>query len=194
MSQEAVIRAAFLLIAMSLSGAAHVLWLRSRLSQRFCWAVDGGCTFRGRRLFGDNKRVCGFMVLPPVTALTFMLLGSGRELLPTVIAAGLWPLTPWQYAGLGLVCGLAFMLAELPNSFIKRQLDIAPGQTSARPWLRPIIMLVDRYDSVLGVLLALSLLVSVPVLTWLLVLLLGPAVHALFSIALHSLGLKARAL
>lgn len=194
MSQEAVVRAAFLLLAMSASGAAHVLWLRTGLSRRFGWPVDGGLRFRGRRLFGDNKRVCGFMVLPPATGLTFMLLGGSRELLPAGLAAGLWPLTAWQYAGLGVVCGLAFMLAELPNSFVKRQLGIAPGQAPVQPWLRPIIMLVDRYDSVLGVLIVLSLLVPVPFLTWLLVLLLGPAVHAVFSILLHSLGLKARAL
>lgn len=194
MTQEAVTRAAFLLIAMTLSGAVHVLWLRSSTSQQFTWPVDAGCTFRGHRLFGDNKRVCGFMVLPPATALFFMLLGGSRELLPTVVASALWPLAPWQYAGLGFVCGLAFMLAELPNSFIKRQLGIAPGEVPDSPMLKSIIMLVDRYDSVLGVLIALSLLVPVPLLTWILVLLLGPVLHGLFSIVLKSLGLKARAL
>lgn len=187
-------RSAFLLIAMSTAGVVHVLWLRTSLSQRFAWPIDGGRKLRDRRLFGDNKRVCGFMVLPPVTAVSFMLLGGSREFLPSAIGAALWPLTAWQYAGLGLVCGLAFMLAELPNSFLKRQLGIAPGQAPAQPWLRLVVMLVDRYDSVLGVLLVLSLLVPVSMATWLLVLLVGPLVHALFSMALHGLGLKVRAL
>jgi len=179
---------------MTLSGAAHLLWLRSGLSRRFAWPVDAGLHFRGRRLFGANKRVCGFMALPPVSALTFLLLGSTREWLPPALVSGLWPLTAWQYAGLGLVCGLAFMLAELPNSFVKRQLDIPPGQAPSQAWLRPVIMLVDRYDSVLGVLVAMSLLVPVHWMTWVLVLVVGPVVHAVFSIALHGLGLKARAL
>lgn len=195
MSLDAIVRAAFILFTMSVAGVAHVLWLRARLSQRFAWPVDGGIEFRGKRLFGDNKRVCGFMVLPPVAALTFMILGGAREvLLPAVLSDGLWPLTAWQYAGLGLICGLAFMLAELPNSFVKRQLGIAPGQAPGQSWLRLLVMIVDRYDSVLGTLLALSLLVPVSLATWVWVLLLGPVVHAVFSIALHVFGIKARAL
>jgi CDP-2,3-bis-(O-geranylgeranyl)-sn-glycerol synthase len=193
-NQDAIVQAVFLLIAMSVAGVAHVLWLRTSLSRRFAWPVDGGLRFRGRRVFGENKRVCGFMVLPLATALTFLILGGGREKLLPVFADSLWPLTAWQYAGLGLVCGLAFMLAELPNSFVKRQLDIAPGQAPKQAWLRSIVLLVDRYDSVLGVLLVLSLMVPVSFATWVWVLLLGPVVHAIFSIAMHSLGIKARAL
>jgi CDP-2,3-bis-(O-geranylgeranyl)-sn-glycerol synthase len=194
MNPAALVQAAFLLLAMSVAGAAHVLWLRSSWSRRFAWPVDGGLTFRGKRLFGENKRVCGFMVLPPVAALMFMLLGGTKDLLPPTLADGLWPLGAWQYAGLGLVCGLAFMLAELPNSFIKRRLDIAPGQAPQQAWLRPLVLVVDRYDSVLGVLLALSWMVPVSLATWFWVLVLGPLVHAVFSIAMHSLGIKARAL
>jgi CDP-2,3-bis-(O-geranylgeranyl)-sn-glycerol synthase len=47
---------------------------------------------------------------------------------------------------------------------------------------------------VLGVLAVASLLVPVPAATWLWVLLLGPCLHALFSVILHRLGVKARAL
>ena len=194
MSADALARAAFLLVAMSVAGALHVLWLRSPLSRRFAWPVDGGLRVRGRRLFGDNKRVCGFMVLPPAAAMTFWLLGSFRESLPGFLAEGLWPLTPARYAGLGFLCGFAFMLAELPNSFLKRQLGIAPGRAPERPGLRVPVLLLDRFDSVLGVLIALSLLVPVPAATWFCVLALGPGVHALFSIVMHRIGIKARAL
>jgi CDP-2,3-bis-(O-geranylgeranyl)-sn-glycerol synthase len=194
MSQEALARAAFLLLAMGAAGAAHVLWLHTPQALRFAWPVDGGLSFRGRRLFGDNKRVCGFMVLPPAAALSFLLLGGGREALPSVFADGLWPLGAAHYAGIGLVCGLAFMLAELPNSFLKRQLGVAPGEAPAQPWLRPVVMLVDRLDSVLGVLLALSLMVPVPPATWLWVLAFGPLVHGGFSMVMHGLGIKQRPL
>ena len=99
-----------------------------------------------------------------------------------------------QYALLGLACGLAFMLAELPNSFVKRQLGIGPGLPASRPLLRAVFFVVDRCDSVLGVLIAASLLVPLPAATWYWVLLLGPCVHAVFSVMLHRLGVKARAL
>lgn len=177
---------------MSVAGVAHVLWLRTAMARRFGWPVDGGLSFRARRIFGNNKRVCGFMVLPPVAALVFMLLGMARPLLPH--GDELWSLGALEYAGLGLTGGLAFMLAELPNSFFKRQLDIPPGQAPDGPMLRLVVLLVDRFDSVLGVLVVLSLLVSVPAATWFWVLLGGPVVHAAFSVAMHGLGIKARAL
>lgn len=194
LSPDAMTKAVFLLLAMSAAGTVHVLWLRTSLSQRFARPVDAGLTFLGRRLFGDNKRVCGFMALPPAASASFMLLGGARGLLPDSIGQGLWDLPVLHYAGLGLVCGLAFMLAELPNSFIKRQLGIAPGQAPAQPGLRAVILIMDRLDSVLGVLLAASLLVPLPAETWFWVLLLGPAFHAMFSITMHGLGIKARAL
>jgi CDP-2,3-bis-(O-geranylgeranyl)-sn-glycerol synthase len=89
---------------------------------------------------------------------------------------------------------MMFMLAEQPNSFIKRQMGIAPGQAPAQSWLRIPVLVLDRYDSVLGVLIVSSLLVHISIATWLWVLLLGPVFHAVFSIIMHVLGIKARAL
>jgi len=183
-----------MLLSMSVAGTLHVLWLKSNMAGRFFQPVDFGLTFRNRRLFGENKRLCGFMVLPPATAATFVLLYAVAQALFPAIAEALWALSTVQQAGLGFAFGLAFMAAELPNSFIKRQLDIAPGETSKQPRLRTIIMLVDRFDSVLGVLLVASLLVHISVATWMLVLIAGPAIHALFSIAMYAIGIKVRAL
>ena len=63
--------AVFLVLAVSLAGVVHVLWLRSHWSKAFGQAVDGGLTLRGRRLFGANKMVRGLLVLPVASALPF---------------------------------------------------------------------------------------------------------------------------
>lgn len=194
MNREAFSQAVFLLISMSAAGAVHIVWLRSSLASRFGWPVDGGLTFRGRRLFGDNKRVCGFMVLPPSAGLFFMLLGNAWPVLPEPLGDALWPLSAIQYAGLGLACGFAFMAAELPNSFLKRQFGIDPGEIPARGWLRLIILLVDRLDSIVGVLLVLSFLVPVSRDMWFWILASAPVIHAGFSVGMHMLHLKTRAL
>ena len=122
--------AAFLLAAFTLAGFFHTAWLVMPASQRFAVPIDGGLKFRRRRLFGDNKMVRGFLVMIPATGLSFALLAVLLSNSPAGLT-GLWPLSPGGYALLGLWAGIGFMAGELPNSFIKRQLDIAPGTAGA---------------------------------------------------------------
>jgi len=186
--------ALFLVAAMSLAGLAHLAWLKCRLSKRFNQPLDAAMTFRGRRIFGPNKMLRGLMVLPFAAAVTFTVLAAVRERLPAWIDAGMWDLSIDEYAALGFACGLAFMLAELPNSFFKRQLDVAPGEPPDREWLKPVCFVFDRCDSVLGVMAVVSLTVPVALATWAWVFILGPTSHALFSALLHGIGEKVRPL
>jgi hypothetical protein len=61
-------------------------------------------------------------------------------------------------------------------------------------WSRAACLLLDRFDSALGVLVVVSVLAPVPAMTWLWVLLIGPGLHALFSALLFRIGVKERAL
>lgn len=191
---DPVATAFFLVLAMSAAGGVHVLWLKSAAARRLTQPVDASLTLRGRRVFGDNKMLRGFVAMPIAGAAIFALLGAYRAAAPAWLASGMWSMSAAEYGVLGFVCGLAFMVAELPNSFLKRQLDIAPGMPAAHPVLRTLFLVVDRLDSVLGVLIAASLLVPLQAATWLWVLVLGPGVHAVFSAILHRVGVKARAL
>src|SRR5690606_1022089 len=122
--------AAFVMLAMSVAAVPHLLWLRSPASRCFGAPVDGARTWRGRRLFGDNKQWRGLMALPPAAALAFLALEQALRAWWPEAHAGLWPMSPWLYAFVGASCGLAFMASELPNSFFKRQLGVTPGQTA----------------------------------------------------------------
>jgi hypothetical protein len=186
--------ALFIVVAMSMAGVAHVLWLKSAASKYFGQPLDGGLTFRGRRLFGSNKMLRGLMVMPFAAALTFFAIGAGRDHFPGWLAAGMWDLTAGEYALLGLACGLAFMIFELPNSFLKRQLDVPPGEAPRQPWLKAVCFVLDRCDSTLGAMLVVAIALPLSGETWFWVFVLGPASHALFSALLHRVGEKARAL
>ena len=107
------------------------------------------------------------------------------------VAPGLWPLTMEGYAAMGAWCALGFMLGELPNSFLKRQLDIAPGAASTGRGLAWQLV-ADRLDSGIGLLLAASLVVHVPWTTWAIVLSIGPIFHWSFSVLMFQLGIKPR--
>lgn len=179
-----------LLVAFVFSGAIQAAWLYSKTAKRFGRPIDGGRMFRGQRLFGDNKTWRGFVVMIPATGFAFLLLG----LLTRQTASGsLWPIDLWQYGLLGCWAGFGFMLAELPNSFLKRRLNVPPGQTPNQPWARRLCFFLDQFDSVMGALLALAIIVPVPLATWIVVLITGTAVHWLFNLVLFLTGAKKRA-
>jgi CDP-archaeol synthase len=176
--------AAFLLTSFTLVGFLHTAWLKSSWSERLSAPLDFGKTFRGRRIFGDNKMLRGLVMIIPGGGVSFLLLSA--------LLFRPWPLSALQYAGLGTCAGLGFMLGELPNSFIKRQLDIAPGGAPSGKLAKWICFVVDHTDSILGMLIAIQLIVPVPALTWLTVLGAGVFIHLSFSVAMFRLHIKAR--
>ena len=180
----------FLLGAFVLAGMAQTAWFAAPVSRRFSFPIDGGAMFRGTRVFGEHKTLRGFVVMIPAAAVSFAALAAA---IGDPAHAGLWPLTIAGYAGLGAAAGFGFMAGELPNSFLKRQLDIAPGAAPRGRTAIVIHFVLDRIDSGMGMLLALDLALELPWLTWIYVLLLGPFIHWSFSVVLFRLGLKQRA-
>jgi hypothetical protein len=179
----------FLLLAFVIAGTAQTAWFASPASRRFAQPLDGGLTLRGRRLFGQNKTRRGFVVMVPASAGAFALLAV---LTGDPAALGLWPLSIPGYALAGAIAGFGFMAGELPNSFVKRQLDIAPGAAPRGPLATACQFAVDRLDSGLGMLLALNSFVAVSWRTVAVVLIAGPFIHWTFSVLMFHLGLKPR--
>jgi hypothetical protein len=117
---------------------AHAPVLRYDLLRPLKRPLDGGATFRGRRVLGDNKTWRGALVMSlGVIAANEALqrVPSYRERLPE----------PLRGHGLGLALAAGTVGAELPNSFVKRQLDVAPGAQRGLA-----LSLLDQGDVVLG--------------------------------------------
>jgi hypothetical protein len=191
-SPEPLACALLLIAAFSAAGVAHLWWLYSPWSAPLALPIDAGACWRGRRLFGDHKTLRGFIAIVPATGLVFASLGVARDGMPSWLEAGLWDLAPAQLGLLGAWAAFCFMAGELPNSFLKRQWDIAPGAVPDRGARRVLCLALDRVDSILGMLLGVSLVVPLPALTWLLVLAFGPAVHLFFSMLLWLARMKGR--
>ena len=183
----------FLILAFVLAGLLHSLWLNNRFSQRLAIPLDGGRMFRGRPILGENKTLRGFVVMIPAASLAFAVVAALISLPQGMPPATLWQLTPAEYAALGAWAGFGFMAGELPNSFIKRQFDILPGQAPSSGLTRAICFTFDRIDSIVGMLAAVTVAVHTPWMTWLWVLALGPSIHLLFSWWLFRMGVKGRA-
>ena len=115
--------------------------------------LDFGATWRGRRLFGANKTWRGAVIMIVGTALF-------AAAIARVNAAWLhWPVAV-EFAqthplAWGALLGCGYIVGELPNSFAKRQLGIAPGAMGSGLSGR-IFWVMDQLDSLAGMLLFVS--------------------------------------
>src|SRR5262249_9580807 len=125
--------------------ACHGVCLRWRLLAGLGRPIDRGRTFRGRPLFGANKTWRGVAAVGLGAALGIVLLRRGLSASPVIDALPRGAGAPL----LGFAMGAVAMLAELPNSFAKRQLEIAPG-TQARGVTGAVFHVIDQIDVLLG--------------------------------------------
>ncbi len=179
------------MIPILVAGLGHVAVIRLDLF-KFLAAVplDFGLTLGGKRLFGENKTLRGIAVMCVATAGCVMI----ETLLATWWAWARDLAAPFQLAHpmiWGALAGAGYSVGELPNSFAKRRLGVAPGAI-ATGWSRPIFWTIDQIDSVAGVIIFL-LPVWTP--TWPMVLaLIGLTlvVHPVVGWFMFWLGLKTR--
>jgi len=151
--------------------------------------LDGRRTFRGRRLFGDNKTLRGALVMTGASALAALLLCHATDSFAAAPAVS--PLQVGQPALWGFLLGAGYIAGELPNSLIKRQLGIAPG-AAASGGPKALCWLFDQLDSVAGALLALSIIWRPDAVLVAIVAGLALLLHPLMAAFMVVLGLKER--
>jgi CDP-diglyceride synthetase len=185
----------YLILPLVLAGFSNMVWMKLPILNFLLIPMDQGKNYKdGRRIFGDNKTWKGFVGMILVTALWLQIFAWIDLLSPAARALSLipyeqWPHLAWFY---GAIWGLSYVLAELPNSFIKRRLDIRPGG-EAPGWLGQVFKVVDQGDSVVGCLIGM-LVFYVP--GWsnaFLILVLATGFHYATNVLLYVLGLKKQA-
>jgi CDP-diglyceride synthetase len=139
-----------------MAGLVHVAVITRDVASALARPIDAGRQWRGRPLLGGNKTWRGFVVMPAATAITI----AAQQAL-AARSPHLARLAPLRYGEppawvVGAICGVAYVLAELPNSFAKRRLGIAPGMSTPRA--RAVQYVVDQLDSVVGCAVAIRLL------------------------------------
>ena len=113
----------------------HGLCIRLRALRGFAMPIE-------RRWFGENKTYRGVICVALGTAVGFVLIDL------RFLSTGGWHRAT-ELALLGLLVGTAAMLAELPNSFLKRRMGIAPGAQTGG--IRGVAFhVLDQIDVVFG--------------------------------------------
>lgn len=145
-----------------------------------------------KRIFGDHKTWKGF-----VGYLIFNILFS-------VILGFIWKVSKLEHLNyfyinhentimynilIGFLLGLAYALFELPNSFMKRRLDIEPGKTMEGA-KKVFFIIFDQADSVFGVALIVWLFYPIGIWIYLLFIVVGTVTHLLVNMLLYFLHLR----
>jgi hypothetical protein len=174
-----------------LAGLGQVIVLKTGLLAGLAVPIDRGRQWRGKPVLGPRKTWRGVIIMTTLSALV-----AGGQAMAARHSARLRALSPFDYGRtnpwlLGFTLGLGYCLAELPNSFVKRRLDIAPAGTTDK-WAR-LQYLVDQSDSVAGCLVALRLFYKPSRMETSLAFSTGLALHVGVDQLMHAWGVKRRA-
>lgn len=146
----------------------------------------------GKRIFGNNKTWKGFFGYLIFNIICSIILG---------IICNVFNLNDYNFFYintpntiviniiLGLLLGLGYALFELPNSFLKRRLDIEPGKTTTG-FKKIFFIFLDQADSVIGILIVLSFFYEMSLLFFLGFVLLGAITHIIFNMLLYFAKLR----
>lgn len=178
----------YLAFPVMLAAAVHIVVIRFDWLRSLRRPLDLGLTVRRRRVFGDNKTWRGALVMIVGSAGGMALQQCIR--VPALELFDYGAIDAWSW---GALLGVGFVVAELPNSFLKRQCDVPPGTqaTGARRWF---FTALDQVDSVVGGLLALAVVWAPPWPIIVTALVLCSVVHVAFNLVFVGVGLKRRAL
>lgn len=184
----------FLIAILVCAGSSNMVFVKARLFSRLSRPMDGGVVHRdGKRLFGDNKTWKGFFGMIVLTAVWLAAAGWLASKFPAIDRLSLiefddlsFPYNIWFY---GALWGLAYVLAELPNSFIKRRVNIPPGK-NAKGLKGFMFLVMDQVDSVIGCVLVLPLFAHITWLDGIVLVALGSAAHYFANLLLFAVRLK----
>jgi hypothetical protein len=191
------VQLAYLILPVTIAGICNMIYVKIPLVRRWNAPMDGSRTSKdGKRLFGDHKTWQGFGGMIVLTGLW--------------MAAWVWAATHFSWASRLTVIdyhqwdfpadalwyggwwGFGYVLFELPNSYIKRRIDIAPGK-NASGWKGALFLFIDQADSIVGCMIFMLLFYRPNWREALLIFLMGVGIHYSINILLYLTGLKKQA-
>ena len=175
------------------AGILNMGWCKSKLMKPFMVPMDMGKNFvDGKRIFGDNKTWKGFLgylcfntICAPVWGVICHVAGIEHLNYFYVSHENTLPFNLL----IGLLLGLGYSLFELPNSFLKRRLDIKPGKSVSGAW-KVFFVFLDQADSVFGCALVVWFFYDLGIGRYLMYVLVGAATHIVMNMLLYFTKLR----
>ena len=174
------------LIPIIFAGISNMIFVKSKWLRSWYFPIDNKTVLKdGNRLFGDNKTWKGFIGMIVLTSAwtTILRIYPDKDLIPKPV---------WWFCYFGAMLGLAYVLFELPNSFIKRRLNIPPGE-NVKGIKGFIFKIIDQLDSLVGCAIILGFFTAISFAEFCLILLVTSVIHYLINILMYILKLKSQA-
>lgn len=173
-----------------ITGALNMLFCKSKLLDILKKPIDNNKNFSdGKRIFGDNKTYKGFIgmiFIGGITQVIWYVLIKDTNLFQYYL---LKEYNIYINLIFGLIEGFIYMISELPNSFIKRRLDIIPGKLG-NGTKGFIFFVFDQIDSLLGVISLLVILMPMSIEQYIFYVCCGGITHVIVNNILFLLGLR----
>ena len=175
-----------------LAGILNMCFVKTSLYRKWMLPIDRGKVGKdGKRLLGDNKTWGGFFGMIVFAMISQCVWG---------VVCDKW-LKGWNYIYdyqpnvlfwnllFGALFGFAYVLFELPNSYLKRRLDIPAGKTVSGKKGK-LFFVIDQVDSLFGVGIVLACLYPMPFWQYILYVLLGAVTHIGVNLILYCLKIR----
>ena len=190
---DTIVKMYVTLLPAIIAGILVMIWCKTGIMKPAMKPMDMGKNFRdGKRIFGDNKTwkgFIGYLIFDTVSTVIWGIVchSSGIDHLNYFYInhenTFLFNLM------VGFLLGLGYALFELPNSFLKRRLDITPGKTISGAW-RIFFIFLDQADSIFGCALVVWLFYDLGIGLYLLYVLVGALTHIIMNVLLYLCRLR----
>lgn len=181
------------LLSPIIAGCLNMVWCKLKIFKKCNVPMDFNKNFvDGKRIFGDNKTWKGFIGYIALNIFCAVLLGKIWSITNLNSMNYFYYNIPNTFRNnfvIGLLLGLGYCLFELPNSFLKRRMNIEPGKTS-RGFSKILFVFLDQADSVIGCCTVLCLYYNMTFKFYIMYILLGTFTHIVFNILLFVLKLR----
>ena len=183
------------LLPIILAGVMNMVWCKIKVCGFLKKPIDFGKDFRdGRRIFGDNKTFKGFIGMILLGIIFSLLWGIISENNAFIYEHNYfyrnYDSSPVYNILTGALSGLAYALFELPNSFIKRRLDITPGKNDVKGFKKVFFIFFDQADSVFGCVLVVCIFCPLPIWYYFVYVIVGALTHIVFNMLLYFCHLR----
>lgn len=138
-------QATSLLLPILISGIGFILSIKRGWLEALNRPMDFGASWRGRRIFGDNKnwRGAAFYIFGGTLLTGLLHLAQPSQ-------SWISPLYQHEPLSLGLATTSAYVAGELVNSFVKRQANVAPGGATSSRFGSVVQRFFDNVDGALA--------------------------------------------